>query len=126
MPPQRCPGIALIVGVVIAAVSACGSSSSSSPTATSTGAGAGRIAVTIQNFAFSPPTVTVRFGTVVTWTNQDSTPHTATSDPGAPGTFDTGNIGHTNTAHFTLQTPGTYAYHCSIHPFMKGTINVTT
>jgi plastocyanin len=125
MPPLRRTGLAVVVAAVIAGVSGCGSSSSSTPAGSSSGAGAGRTGVTIQNFAFNPATVSVKFGTVVVWTNQDNTAHTATSDPGAPTSFDTGNISQGNTAVFTFQTPGSYPYHCSIHTYMKGTITVT-
>ena len=126
MPPLRRTGLAAVVAAVIAAVSGCGSSSSSTAApGSSTAAGAGRTGVTIQKFAFGPATVSVKFGTAVVWTNQDDTQHTATSDPGAPTSFDTGNISHGNTAVFTFQTPGSYPYHCSIHTYMKGTITVT-
>src|SRR4051812_37207134 len=49
----------------------------------------GQNAVTIQNFAFSPATLTIKVGDKVTWTNQDSAPHSATADDNS---FDTGVI----------------------------------
>lgn len=79
-------------------------------------------AVTIANFAFSPATLTIQKGETVTWTNQDSAPHTITSDSGselASGTLNKGS----SYAH-TFNEAGTYSYHCSIHPMMKGTIVV--
>jgi len=52
--------------------------------------GAADVAVTIMNFAFQPTPLTIPLGTTVVWTNQDTAPHTATSDPGSAFTFDTG------------------------------------
>jgi len=79
-------------------------------------------AVTIANFAFSPATITVAHGAKVTVTNSDSTAHTATSDNGS--SFDTGDIDPGSSKTITVTKPGTYAYHCSIHPFMHGKLVV--
>ena len=79
--------------------------------------------VTIAGFAFSPATLSVPAGTTVTWTNQDATAHTATADDGT--SFDCNPIGAGASMSFTFATPGTFAYHCSIHPTMKATITVT-
>jgi plastocyanin len=77
--------------------------------------------VTIDNFTFSPATLTVPVGTTVTWINQDDTVHTVTSVDhrfGSQG-LDTGD-----TFSFQFSSPGTYAYYCSIHPKMEGKIIV--
>jgi plastocyanin len=79
--------------------------------------------VTIAGFAMSPATLSVTAGTTVTWTNQDSVTHTATSDDGT--TFDCRPLSAGASMSFTFTTPGTYAYHCAIHPTIKGTITVT-
>ena len=79
--------------------------------------------VTIAGFAFAPATLSVPAGTAVTWTNQDATTHTATADDGKA--FDCKPIGAGASMTFTFATPGTYAYHCAIHPTMKATITVT-
>jgi plastocyanin len=78
-------------------------------------------AATIENFAFSPATLTVKAGTTVTWTNRDSAPHTVTSDAGA---FGSDTMPRGGTYQFTFSQPGTFTYHCSIHPSMKGTVIV--
>jgi len=78
-------------------------------------------AVTIQNSAFAPPTTTIRVGDTVTWTNRDAFSHTSTSDTGA---WDTGVITAGTSHSFTFMSAGTFAYHCSIHTFMHGTIAV--
>jgi plastocyanin len=77
-------------------------------------------AVSIAGFAFGPGSVTVEVGDTVTWTNDDTAPHTAT----ASGDFDTGTIAVGDSASVTFDTAGTYAYVCSIHPAMQGTVVV--
>lgn len=77
--------------------------------------------VSIADFAFDPATVTIDAGDSVTWANNDSTPHTATAGGGA---FDTGSIGAGGSASITFDTAGTFAYVCSIHPQMAGTVVV--
>ncbi len=78
--------------------------------------------VDIANFAFAPADLTISAGQTVVWTNSDSTTHTVTSDDGT--TFDSGNLNNGDTFSYTFNTPGTYSYHCSIHPFMTGTVTV--
>lgn len=78
-------------------------------------------AVIIQNFSFSPATITVKSGDTVTWTNKDSMGHSATADDGS---FDTGIISQGQSKSITFKKPGTYTYHCSVHPYMKGTVIV--
>jgi plastocyanin len=69
---------------------------------------------------YAPTPLTVAVGTTVTWGNNDATTHTTTSD--AAGWNLTVNPGATAT--FKFDKVGTYAYHCTIHPFMKGTVVV--
>jgi plastocyanin len=83
---------------------------------------AGAAAVTIENFAFSPQTLQVAPGTTVVWTNKDSVAHTVTSDTGAWA--DSGNLATGATFSHTFSTPGTYRYHCAIHPNMTATLVV--
>jgi amicyanin len=79
--------------------------------------------VTISNFKFDAPAVAVKTGGTVTWTNKDSAQHTATADKGA-NTFDTGTLNQGDSKKVTFSKAGTYAYICSFHPFMKGTVVV--
>jgi amicyanin len=79
--------------------------------------------VTISNFKFDAPAVAVKTGGTVTWTNKDSAQHTATADKGA-NTFDTGTLSQGDSKKVTFSKAGTYAYICSFHPFMKGTVVV--
>jgi plastocyanin len=80
-------------------------------------------AITIKNFAFAPHTVTVAPGATVTITNDDQVAHTVTSRTGG---FDTGDIAAGQSKSFTApKSPGTYAYICSIHQYMSGTLVVS-
>ncbi len=84
------------------------------------------------NPSFTPATLTVKKGAVITVTNTDTAPHTSTSgsDPSAPNngkSWDTslimpGKSAKINTANLA---PGNYPYHCTVHPYMKGTLTVT-
>lgn len=78
-------------------------------------------AIDIQGFAFNPPQLEISAGTTVTWTNNDSATHTVTADDGS---FDSGNLDTGATFSQTFDTPGTYTYHCNIHPSMTATIVV--
>ncbi len=77
--------------------------------------------VEIKGFAFAPATLTVKVGDTVTWANKDMVGHSATADDGS---FDTGVLSQGETGSFTFTKPGTYTYHCTPHPNMKGTIVV--
>ena len=78
-------------------------------------------AVTIGNFTFNKPVVTVKPGTTVTWTNADDIPHTVTSKDGVfkSKVLDTGD--HFS---FTFAKSGQFGYFCSLHPHMTGTVIV--
>jgi amicyanin len=78
--------------------------------------------VTIHNFAFGPQVVTVKAGTTVHWTNRDAEAHTVTSDNGA---FNSPVLQPGTSYSHTFTKPGTYSYHCSIHPFMTGKVVVS-
>ncbi len=77
--------------------------------------------VTISDFSFTPPTLTIPAGTTVTWVNKDDVPHTVTSNDKrfTSRPLDTGDR-----FTFTFSVPGTYHYHCSVHSHMTGKIVV--
>jgi amicyanin len=79
-------------------------------------------AVHIKNFAFSPAAVTVKAGSTLVWTNDDSIQHDVTFDGGG---IKSATLNHNDTFSHTFPTAGTYHYICSIHPFMHGTVIVT-
>jgi plastocyanin len=78
--------------------------------------------VSIQDFFFSPDQMTVAPGTTVTWVNDGQQPHTSTADD---GTWDSGTLQPGDDYSFTFDQPGTYTYHCSVHPDMTATITVS-
>ena len=78
--------------------------------------------IEIVDFSFQPSTVTVPVGTTVTWTNHGSVEHTVTS---ANGKFESGTIANGSEFKHIFSQPGTYSYHCSIHPSMIGEVVVT-
>jgi plastocyanin len=93
----------------------------------STGASAGGTAaaskvatVGIANFAFHPPTLTIAKGGQVTFSNSSKVTHTATRG----GTFDTGRIKPGKSVTVRFKRKGTFPYHCTIHPSMRGKIVV--
>lgn len=81
------------------------------------------VSVTIDNFRFTPPDITIPAGTTIKWTNQDGPTHTVTSD--MAGIFDSGSLAPNTSFSFTFTTPGTFTYHCAIHPTMMGKVVVT-
>ncbi|MDQ2817041.1 MAG: hypothetical protein M3T49_02355 [Candidatus Eremiobacteraeota bacterium] len=104
----------LLVAFVASQITACNSGTKS---------GAVTIAITGDNGSrsYSPGNVTVAAGTVVTWINQDSQPHTAT----AIGAFDSGPIPPNGGRwSWIASVPGTWTYHSLIQPDMTGTISV--
>jgi plastocyanin len=77
---------------------------------------------TLSGFCFSPTSIEVRAGNSVQWTNNTLVPHTATQD--GVGGWSTPFVDPGKSASVTFTTPGTFAYHCSIHPDMHGTVVV--
>lgn len=87
----------------------------------SAGAGASATkSVAIANFKFQPGTLHVKAGTKVDFSNDSKVTHTATR----AGAFDTGRIAPGKSILVKFTQKGTFAYHCTIHPFMHGTIVV--
>lgn len=101
--------------------------------------------VTIKGFAFNPTPLEVVKGTTVTWTNEDTVPHTVTTGVAPPtfpplpsgasptpfpslstgdGRVNSGRIEPTETFSFTFNDAGTFNYFCAVHPAMRATITV--
>jgi plastocyanin len=76
--------------------------------------------VVIDGLKNDPETLTVRRGDTIIWTNKDPFPHTVT----APGKFDSHDIPPGGSWKYVARVPGDYAYICTLHPNMKGTLNV--
>jgi plastocyanin len=130
----------LVVGLVaVVALAGCGKISDSYGSGSSSGGAKSTAAaspagasvspatgdtVAIQDFAFAPQTLTVEVGTKVTWTNNDTAPHTVTSADGpstsasTTGLFDSGQMASGDSFSFTFTKAGTYYYVCTLHASM--------
>lgn len=78
-------------------------------------------AVSIKGMKFNPAEISVKVGDTVTFTNEDSAPHTGTADDKS---FDTGRLRNGQSATITLTAAGDFPFHCAVHPSMKGIIRV--
>jgi plastocyanin len=116
--------VTLLMGLILAACSSATSATQNPPTSPTVAAVSGTNAeVVIKGFAFAPNSITVKAGTTVTWTNEDSVTHTVTSDTGL---FDSGGLNKGGTFSYTFTTEGSYPYHCTPHASsMAGTVIVT-
>ena len=77
--------------------------------------------VHIKDFAFKPAIVTIHVGDTVRFVNDDDEAHTATANDGS---FDSKGLDTHDRWQFTFTKAGTFAYICSLHPYMKGKIVV--
>ena len=77
--------------------------------------------ITIDNFSFSPATVTVPAGTTITWTNKDDIPHTVVEKNQK---FRSKGLDTDDNFSYTFTAPGTYEYFCGMHPKMVGKVIV--
>ena len=114
----------LVSVVALCALAACGGGT---PDATNEPGGdsaaGGSESVTINDNTFSPGAVSVSAGSTVTWTSNDSVPHTVTFDGDAVTDSDELNAGDTH--EVTFDKAGEYSYTCAIHPDMKAKVTVT-
>ncbi len=77
--------------------------------------------IRVDNFTFTPETLTVPANSTVTWTNKDDVPHVIAS---TDGLFRSKGLDTDDHYSFKFTKPGTYNYFCSIHPKMTGKIVV--
>ena len=80
-------------------------------------------AVSIAGFAFAPAGITINVGDTVRWTNNEGSAifHTSTADN---GTWDSKVLANGQSFSFTFTVAGTFAYHCAVHPSMRGSVTV--
>jgi plastocyanin len=90
------------------------------PAATAPASG-NEVKMMMKDLAFTPGRLEIAAGTTVAWTNNDQLPHSVSTDDGA---FDSGLLAAGAVWRHTFDTPGTYTYHCTPHPFMKGVVVV--
>jgi plastocyanin len=107
------PGMYVVTALVIAALAAGALASQGAPAADAE--------VQIDQYAFLPQRITVKPGTTVTWTNDDDDSHTVAS---SSKLFKSKALDTGDKFSFTFTTPGTYAYICSVHPYMTGAVVV--
>jgi plastocyanin len=110
----------LLLLTALAALSVAGFAASSGGATPPTAAASASKTVSIVSFAFKPGTLKVKRGARVTFANTSNTTHTATR----AGSFDTNGIAPGKSKSVQFDKRGTFAYHCKIHPFMKGKIVV--
>ena len=77
--------------------------------------------IRIVDFAFHPGPTCVDAGTTVTWLNDGAQAHTSTADQGE---WDSPLLNTDDSFTFTFSQAGTFAFHCTPHPFMLGTVVV--
>lgn len=117
---RRRLALAFAAGVAIASLAglrAAAGQSATDPEATASRA----VTERIVGLTYRPTPLRVSAGTRVVFANQDSGPHTATQNGGG---FDTGRIRPGKSAAVTFKRPGTYLFHCTIHPTMRGKVIV--
>jgi plastocyanin len=103
-----------VVLVAILTLAGCGSDGGNASAAASTPG-----TVVVRNLRYSPSTITVDAGDTVTWVFDDgSIPHDVKGDG-----FESPKVSDGEWSR-TFRTPGSYDYHCSLHPYMKGTVEV--
>ena len=126
--PARQAVMSVLCAVALVGLAGCGSTNSSSGAAPSSSQPAGgsgtatssAATITIKDFAFTTP-ASVSPGAKISVNNMDGTAHTVTAD-GAGGFDSQAPPGNSS---FTAPTkPGTYPFHCNIHPEMHGTLVV--
>jgi plastocyanin len=81
------------------------------------------VSANVVGNAWTPADVTAKVGDVITWTNGDTVPHKVALDDGSCQM--SANIAGGGTASLVFSVAGTYPFHCSVHPSMKGTITIS-
>lgn len=112
----------LVAAVVLAPAAGCGGTKQS-----------GTVTIVIKDLRFNPEKVTITEGTTVKWLNEDTTAHTSTSadfsadaTEQAPGAWNSKVMDPGDSWEHTFDAAGTFPYACAIHPYIKGTIEVTS
>ena len=120
---------ALGTALVLAACSG-GGSSTTAPGATTAGpapcadsTAATTVQASVKDRTWTPATVTAKVGDVITWTNGDSVPHAVALDNGSCAM--TGTIAGGASKSLAFSVAGSYPFHCTVHPSMKGTITIS-
>jgi plastocyanin len=113
---------AAVAAVLVTGCGGGGSGPSATASPSAGGSSGTASAITISNFKFSPGTLRVQDGARIKVANDDSAPHTVTADDGH--SFDSETVDSGGSTTIRAPAAGTYSYHCTIHPFMKGKLVV--
>ena len=119
------PRLLPALGACLVLLAGCGDSDDEKTSTTSGGGAPSAVDVEIASFDFKPKTVKVKAGGSITWTNRDKAEHTAQTDNGAKGAFNTKDLKKGDAKKITFDEPGTYPYYCIYHRFMTGKVEVT-
>jgi amicyanin len=111
--PGRAVVVALVLGPLVGALLAFGTVAAEEAKEANV--------VTIDNFVFTPPELTVAVGTTVKWVNHDDIPHTVVEKNKS---FRSKALDTDDSYSFTFASAGTYDYFCGLHPHMQGKIVV--
>ena len=83
----------------------------------------GSVSISIRNLAYSREKITIKKGSTIAWTNEDSMAHTVTSTSSSDS-FDSGTLEKDQTFSKTFNSVGTFDYFCSFHSSMKAEVVV--
>ena len=108
---SRAQVVAILLGPVVGAMLAFGAVAAQDPTNV----------VTIDNFTFTPPELTVAVGTTVKWVNHDDIPHLVVNKDKA---FRSKALDTDDSFSYTFASAGTFDYFCGLHPHMVGKVIV--
>ena len=108
--PRRAVVVAMLLGPVVGALLAFGAVAAQEENV-----------VTIDNFTFTAPELTVAVGTTVKWVNHDDIPHTVVEKNKA---FRSKALDTDDAYSFTFASAGTFDYFCALHPHMVGQVIV--
>ena len=108
--PGRAVIVALLLGPVVGAMLAFGTFAAEEANV-----------ITVDNFTFTPPELTVAVGTTVKWLNHDDIPHNVVEKNKA---FRSKVLDTDDSYSFTFASAGTFDYFCALHPHMQGKIIV--
>lgn len=111
----------VLLAILVSACSAPAASSAPQGAAQTSGGSANPAQIMITNFKFDPETITIKAGSTVTWTNQDTVVHNVVA---SDGSWKSPSLEKGASFSYTFTAPGTYSYICGVHPNMKGTIIV--
>jgi plastocyanin len=115
------PVTIMVISLIIVIVG-CGKNKSTNPNNTPIQHSSHYHAVSIQGFAFSPAASPIAAGDTIQWTNNDSAPHTVTSDSGTE--LNSSSLGQGQSYLHVFAHTGAFPYHCAIHTSMHGAVTV--